>query len=699
MRKNIPNSAGIKMISLFMAQVFLFTSLAYPEAVYSLRNAMIFSKTEETAGERTNEIAALAANQNLNKYFKVLAGEDARMAVEDFIRKDKDPEKVWVICGDMSSIRLMNTVYHPEILDILIPMTVNILSDFLAGNKYEGIAVRVGIRGDEIQIALSSKYSKEDIDRIRKKAQEEVAKSITGIFWVCKVGLFEGGQLFDAASTGYSAISRYAEIRDSAHSVLGDDLLTGLYKDQDGIFLVFMRNPGEKLEESIDKNLKRLNEESGLEGLEIKIDSNVRPFGLLSPRILFGAAQLGQDLEKASERAERILNVAKDFGIEGATDGLLSEEVRSYVDLERQTVFETPEEERKRAAGIMNVEEISGVKVHPEHFDPFYLALGEKHLRPLLEDAMTLALTQGLIRAKMQPVLVGLLDVRYVPKGKFWEALVEAYPEQEDRIKKFRGQIDNIFGETVAFKYFNDAVKNMGLEKEGHGLGNEVLKAEAKAIIEEVLVKLDRHNILLFRGPPDNWWFVFLNPMGQEYSGDQKNMAEFVDKISESFNRALENLGLDVEVRLRMNVASSTDVGIAPFSIVNTVRHVAKSRMMERTRSFKTNGGNIVKIYDPKKHGDLSEELSDVRAEERLKAQDLLAENIVKAVKLREKENAVTQNDIAAMRTLEENGWLKQEGLEMYERLASKRGVEPKEALDSRNSDLLRAYAAAGSAL
>ena len=649
------NKIVTKAALLILAQVFLFIGLAYPYDYSCLRSPVMFTGDNN----RTREAESLAIHSSLNDYFQISSGREGEKVIDRFIKGDPEQEKTWVLFGDMSGIRLMNTSYHPEVLDVLIPMTVHVLSDFLKRSGTKGVVVRVGVKGDEIQMVLASSYTKESVDKIRKQAQEEVAKFITGRFWVCRVDIFDREELLDANSPGYPVKHRYREATEIASKILRKNEnflpMAGFYKDQDGVFMVFEDTNVQDSIISATAAIEDLNKTLSGKNLKARLNNSIRPFGLLSPRVLFGATQRGHDLKKAEERAERTLNVAKDFDMQGATDGLLSEEAMAFIDLERQVVFKTSENERRVAISEMNREEVSGVKVYPEQFDPAYLALGERHLRPLLEEAMNVSVTQGLLLARQQPVLVALLDVRYLPKGKFWDALTQNpnFNTQEKRIGNLRGQVDEHFGETVAFKYFNDGLKGVGLEKEGHSLGNEVLKAEAKGIIEDVIMKLERQNILLFRGPPDNWYFVFLNPVGREYYESQEKIGEFVDLISRSFNTVFDSMGLDIEVKLRMNVVSSTDVGIAPGTIVSTVNHIAKSRDWHRTKSYKTGEGNIVKIYDPGRRRALDEELSLIRREDRLKAQGLLAGKVIKAISADHGENA-----IAIMRVMEQSGWL-----------------------------------------
>ncbi len=638
----------------------------------------------------------LAANvqrtpDGLNKHFKILANVDLEGIIKRDFKKDPNKEGIWVMFGDMSAIRLLNTVYSPEIIDILIPMAIRVVERALG--KYGGKASRIGIKGDEIWVLLPSKYSKEQVDNIRREVQERVAKSITGMYWGCKVMLLQNGKTVDPVSLEYDAKDLFNQIQGISYAVLGkEDLVPGFYKAMDGIFMYFkgpdkllLADPEsykENLHSLMDENIKKLNRRLKDRDVTVVIDKGIEPFGLLSPMVFFGATQKGEDVKASMERAERILNVEKGHGEEGGTDSMLDPEHKKYVDLEERTLNPLTEEEQGDTIGIMaGNEEVSGVKVTANMLDRTYTAIGERHLRALAEPWLEPGLAQAMVRHTNQSAVVGLLDIRYILKGRLLTALEKKFPTREDKITKLRGQVDDIFGLTVAFKYFNDGltgeiVQELGLPSEGHTMGNKVLKAEAKAILKEVIAKLERQNILLFRGPPDNWWFLFLGPLAQDFDQSPEKIERFVDDIAKAVNGALAGLGLeDVEVKLRMNLVSSTAYGKGVASIISTAKDLAKCR---DSNSFSnpdkdkatTKSGNVVKIYNPQKRPAFLEELSLITEQRRKQGIGFLTDKRIDIINRRGKTGPLSANDIDTMRVMHISGWLKGEDLDIHKRLA-----------------------------
>ena len=553
------NRIFIKAASLILAQVFLFTGLTYPHDFSCLRSPVMFNGKTDRVFQAEEGIY----RSTLNDYFGILAGDKGKRQAEAFVQADSG---AWVMFGDMSGIRLMNTAYNTKPLDVLIPMTVVIIRGFLKHNKYKGLVTRIGLKGDEICLALSSEYTPGQADKIRQDAQEKVASSITDNIWGCKVKISKDGKPLDLDN-----IALYDYVSSEAKKIIGGDMLSGFYRDEDGVFMIFKDEDMKDLSRSINMLISSLNNELTAKDFNISFDNSISPFGLLSPRVLFGATRFSGNLEETEHRAEVILNITKQNGMEGGTEGVLDPDFTNRIP--KTGDFKTEEKDREEAIQVMMPEEISGVKIYPEDFEPTYLALRQNHLAPVLENAMLPVLSQAMVRHTSQPVLLGLLDCCYQPYGEAWASLEgkEDFNTPEKRAKGLRGQVDKLFGEIVAFKYFNDALEG------GHNLGNKVLEKEAKAILN-VIKALKRQNIILFRGPPDNWYFVFLGPSAQDFSEDPEQMKQFVDDISDAFDNAFQGLGLQVKARLRMNIVSSQENMRGPFTIINQVKRIARSR-------------------------------------------------------------------------------------------------------------------------
>ncbi|MDP2911615.1 MAG: hypothetical protein Q8N76_04720 [Candidatus Omnitrophota bacterium] len=659
------NRIFIKAASLVLAQVFLVAGLAYPNDFSCLRSPVMFGGKTDRAIQAEEDFH----HSSLNDYFGILAGDTGRNQAESFVKANPN---AWVMFGDMSSIRLMNTVYHPDILDVLIPMSVAVIRDFLREKGYRGLVTRIGLKGDEICLALPQ-YAPEEADNIRQEAQEKVASSITAKFWVCKVKISKDGEplnLDNGALYGY--------VSEEAKNILGGDMLSGFHRDEDGVLMIFKDEDVQDLSRSVNMSISNLNNELGAKNFNISFDNSIRPFGLLSPRVLLGATRFSENLNETEHRAEAILNKTKQRGMEGWTEGMSSD-----INIPKRGEFKTLKGDRADTIKAMMTEEVSGVKISPEDFEPAYLALRQDHLGTVLENAMLRMLSQAMVKPTRQPVLLGLLDCRYQPYGEAWASLEskEDFNTQEKRAKGLRGQTDDLFGETVAFKYFNDALEG------GHNLGNRVLEKEAKAILD-VIKKLERHNIILFRGPPDNWYFVFLGPSAQDFSEKPELMKKFVDDISNAFDSAFkaEDLKLQVKARLRMNIVSSLEEMRGPFTIINQVKRIARSRNQNSVETLITDreaGANQVRLYKTKMHEALNAELGAIRAEERGRAIGFLTEKIMKQIKERANRNAVTPNDLATMRVMQQSEWLGEEDLETYRRLAGNREDGRREILGS----------------
>ena len=206
-----------------------------------------------------------------NAYFGVLHGEAGVRAIKDLLAED--PQS-YIGFGDCTKIAAMNAVYHREIVDILLAAIIGAING--VAQKYGGLAVNLS--GDEVGVLIPGHTTdaegirtarmEAEVERIRREAEFAASMLIPGQFGFAQL---EGGKIEEREDLN-------AVLRENSRS-----LLTGVYEDDDGIFLVFHREWN-----TLEQEVERLESKLRARSLSGRITN---PMKLYNPEVTFGFAR------------------------------------------------------------------------------------------------------------------------------------------------------------------------------------------------------------------------------------------------------------------------------------------------------------------------------------------------------------------------------------------------------------------------
>ncbi|PIZ85115.1 MAG: hypothetical protein COX96_00280, partial [Candidatus Omnitrophica bacterium CG_4_10_14_0_2_um_filter_44_9] len=550
-----------------------------------LQGKIIFNGVAPVA---VRSIAALslpavnAAPAQWNSYLGILSGNQGVAAIKDRLTTDRS---AYIGFGDMSAIRAMNKVYGAQVVNALIPASVNIVDTALVKNG--GRAVRLS--GDEIAMILPSNLNIDQVNAIRLEAQRKVANSISGKFGFAKIEL-----------KGIAPADR-AKVFELARVELGaqENILGGLYADRDGVFMAYDRF-GTTLQNGLENNLAVLNASLVVEGIKGSIVSIAKPIELASPRITFGVTKTPEmnNVNAAYgiviQRAERVLNIAKENNLPGAVGANLPADLAAFADLKRVSLPEIPKEEK---AAIVNnfASFVPEVKVYQDQVETYYPVFKREAFGPIAVQAL-----------KLGDVQLVKIETQYVPKADFKASVERSLASGKFTVDALRGDGNGAYG----FKAVNEFTN--------HEIANSVIAGNAQAI-NKVLKDQNITGVFVVRGPPDSFYLAI--PAAKVGALTQPKLIAMTDAIAQEINT---NIPVQATVRLSANLVSSFNNGKNVPSMITKLEDLSKVKMS--VPAIGTAMGNSVKIFEAKPEiiKAFETELGTIRAAERIKFQPIL---------------------------------------------------------------------------
>lgn len=443
--------------------------------------------------------------------------EEGPYKIIEYMRKDP---YCFIGYGDMSKIRVMNKVFTDKILDMLIPVIVEVCNKIL--DKYHGIAVRLGEgRGDEIALALPSCLNWDEVNNIRLELQDTISKFLSGRHGFVKV---EG-------------------IDEESDYIWGNREGFMLYKDKDGYFLLFDRKKSgsRSLKGACDRMIGRLNQKLINEGFKGSVKGIGVPIDLPSPRLIFGIVKAKRGMSEnakdsyktAIDHAEYIKRISEEKrGLNGATSELVKRFDNFYKDSSGADLLS--DKERRKIAGRYSKQYLGKYNINGlyfEHIENYYPVIKKEFLRLVIlrmkyAEPGSVFIIRGppdnfYIAVKLKSGWVFFkTGFFYNPKGSLETRLNDMQNDDDWFVKK-----DNL-----RFTWMGYGFKMIN-ELYSHSIGNEVI-FKAISSLENVLEKKKED-------------FKNMNSVDFRKLADDIN-AEFNKNIKTIVTR---NLGSAIEVR------------------------------------------------------------------------------------------------------------------------------------------------------
>ena len=405
-----------KLISLIMAQVFLLTAIVYPaepkSLSYNINNTysinmphlrpMVGKGTEKVyeAMPSNNELAREQVSLRIKSLKHKKHSELLDRIVENIItlrgKWDKDPDffltfhdnegrdaidKVLKYMrinpnsffgyGDMCKAGAVNRTFIRKLVDHFFPIVIN-AADIIA-QKYGGFAYR--ITGDEIGLYLPPTLSPKEADFIRLEIQATLDNFMVERFGFVKIkGI---------------ATDNLEEI-DEANKVLRDDGFSGLYRDKDGIFMVFDRhkfNAGD-----LEKDCVLAVEDANKKLMVKNIKKQSKPEKIPSIRVSFGivrACKSSEDMyknfTKSKRHAQHILDITKkdkSLKLHGATADFLREQDKFEEAMESAEVRML---KKREIMHVVNLYKEEGLDISSKYIETYYPVIQRDYLMEVVQ--------------------------------------------------------------------------------------------------------------------------------------------------------------------------------------------------------------------------------------------------------------------------------------------------------------------------
>ncbi len=505
-------------------------------------------------------------------YFLRFNGKEGNRAVSKVLKQMRMDPRSFFGYGDMSKIGAANRAFVRSLVDHFFPIVVNAID--IVAQKYGGFAYR--ITGDEMGLYLPSKFSPKEIDFIRLEIQATLDNFMDERFGFVKIkgiGIDDIGDI------------------DKANKVLKSDGFSDLYRDKDGVFMVFDRykfSTG-----SLEKDCNLAIEEANKKLSSIELQTQSRPQEIPSIRASFGIVRacnkykkdMYKNFIKSKLHAQYILDMTKkdkNLKMHGATAELLGKKDKFREEMETAIVRLLKKEEIDNL--IYEYSE-KGIQLSRRHIEGYYPVIKREYLEDVIQRLLAAELdTTVIVRGPPENFYIATKREGYIylmkaifyynPLGDLEEKFKQAIEKEiytRDDLRESE-EWEGWFGFKVIQEFFS------------HDTGNELVLTEAN-IINEVFqnsVRLDLSN-----------------------SGLKKK----TDRIVKQVKNQIE-LPVDVKMILGGLELEIADLGIGSSSkakqriarTLDDLEHVAE--INEGITVLETKDGNLVKIYSRGKHSE-----------------------------------------------------------------------------------------------
>ncbi|MDD5724745.1 MAG: diguanylate cyclase [Candidatus Omnitrophica bacterium] len=251
----------------------------------------------------------LAAGEDTGNEVGVKVKEDGTAVV--YFDKDQgkamgmleEDSRSWVVFSDMLKLSLRNNYYGSEVADEFISDAIRIAKSILRDNK--GIAFRLGERSDEVAMVLPGSLSREAVNDIVWKVQQEIEKEYAG-YGIARFRYSAGVVEKIKGITGVRAAQNTSMLRDGG--------------EWENVVTVFFVKGGDRAGNSVLDNIKN---ELGLDplGKTEEVYPPYLPGGAV--RLRSAGNSIEEKFELSQKDAEIFQRIAKQEGDLSGVEGLI----------------------------------------------------------------------------------------------------------------------------------------------------------------------------------------------------------------------------------------------------------------------------------------------------------------------------------------------------------------------------------------
>jgi len=502
----------------------------------------------------------------------VLSDEDGFAAIREKFSNLKNPYIGVAECGGVSE---MNYGYHNAIPDLLIPLQVAIVNEFL--KPLGGMAVRSS--GTRIYFVCPGNIRPEKMEAVRNGLREILARSIDDLLAYDEVTFDEAvvdpknSEQVKAAVAGVSSV------------LAGQDKIAGVFQSRDGVFLLYeQKYRGDVLNAlNLNKNggaALRLVNKSGGSSNTGSIRNMVTDFTVVK-------AQGTDSLETAIVKAE-IIQQSLPSGI------VLPEGSRNEFTVDRDAVSNLDRIETEAVSRRIAANE------------------GNDYIKRLVNNDGSGWFENGLVSgSRLNDVLASFL--KYENPPQFFKAQM-----------KFRITDNSIVGTKQSRAGWDDVkCTDYGYDKEtdtfnyrifrrlyGAFVSQKIIRALTSAIDSEVL-KIKRNEVPLVSGTE---YFSFI-PTQEGFGGlTEKQFSVIADKSTNAIRNLLSGeIGLSgIEPEISMHVINAGDAG--RFQLADVANRLSEAGESDDLfDEVKSPSGNIIRLFNVSKAGALMRNTERIR--------------------------------------------------------------------------------------
>lgn len=580
---------------------------------------------------------------DLHASYGTLVGQDGVNVVIDWLGADPQAKIVYL---DSNKISDKNMHTHRLAVDIEVALTVALANRYIQ-DQWPGLAEMIVLQGDEKALIISSEVSQEESQVMLREMQSIFQSAIVGDFGFVKVapqGLNQG---------------TWDQVVPIANKALGrNDVLSGLYEDEDGFFVVYNRRKL-ALDESAQKAVEDFNRQLKDNNVPVSFDIDGTAVRVFSPEVKIGVADISllddlepQELEylKANPHAlfGRLISIAEnmaDFANDykrlaglGELTNIRSadQDIVTAFEQERPRLFSGQKstlpalkfEEKIALMADMNpvFKDMTPVQYeayrqgHPE--STVFMSDLDPVMPAVKRDVMGRVISKNFRDDK--DIFVMMVGIRYVPiaggstaKGKeqiISEIMTKQNVSRAQAIDVFKQEYRSAENGREPFKPVNRI--------KGHIAADKLIKQEAEAH-NEVLEKYEiREGTYLFWQGPDNFFVV-----GENKGLSPADYKALVDDVKDVIAQKSTFKGdLDLEIFARVveskSVASLDTLKKDPnlfFSVVDQFELLDFDFEKVVPTSVVGPGAvnNSIYIYNPADKKDLQSYVANKRSDQR----------------------------------------------------------------------------------